>query len=146
LTTSHSAPRQPADALPSGRASAPPENSALDAALATVEHAIAALGDAMTGTDIAAIESASTELQAAMRAAMTSFAQLARRGNMPVALRHRLALANARITAQREALFRAGSGVDQQLEIMFPRPVAQSSVYSASGASGRGPGRVIAAS
>jgi len=136
LTTSHSAPRQPADALPSGRASAPPENSALDAAL----------GDAMTGTDIAAIESASTELQAAMRAAMTSFAQLARRGNMPVALRHRLALANARITAQREALFRAGSGVDQQLEIMFPRPVAQSSVYSASGASGRGPGRVIAAS
>jgi len=100
----------------------------------------------LAGADIAAIETTATELQAAIRAAMPQFAQLARSGALSTPLRHRLALANAQIAAQREALFRAGSGVDQALAILFPPALAQSSVYSASGASSRGPGRVIAAS
>jgi len=125
---------------------APPTAPELDAALAGVEQAIAAFGASMAGADIAAIETTATELQAAIRAAMPQFAQLARSGALSTPLRHRLALANAQIAAQREALFRAGSGVDQALAILFPPALAQSSVYSASGASSRGPGRVIAAS
>jgi hypothetical protein len=65
---------------------------------------------------------------------------------MPAALRNRFALANGQIAVQREALFRATSLVEQNLEILLPRPMAESSVYSASGAAQRGPGRMIAAS
>jgi hypothetical protein len=140
VTTSSSAARQTAPAEPSRDA------SALEGSLSAVEQAIAALGQTLTQRDIAAIEAASTALHDAMRAAMTQFAQVARSGKMPAALRARFALANGQIAAQREALFRATSLVEQNLEILIPRPMAETSVYSASGASQRGPGRVIAAS
>ena len=140
MTTSSAASRVPA------QASASPENSALEASLVAVELAIAELGHALTQPDIAAIEAASTALHDSMRAAMTQFAHVARRGTMPVALRTRFAMANGQISAQREALFRATSLVEQNLEILIPRPLVETSVYSASGASQRGPGRMIAAS
>ncbi len=122
------------------------DTSALEASLSAVEQAIATLGHTLTQRDIAAIEAASTSLHDAMRAAMTQFAKVARGGKMPAALRTRFALANGQIAAQREALFRATSLVEQNLEILIPRPMAETSVYSASGASQRGPGRMIAAS
>ncbi len=124
----------------------PPGTSELEVSLAAVELAIATLGQALCQPDIAAIEAASTALHDTMRAAMNQFAQVARRGTMPAALRTRFALANAQIAAQREALYRATSLVEQNLEILIPRPMAETSVYSASGASQRGPGRMIAAS
>jgi hypothetical protein len=120
--------------------------SALEVSLSAVEQAIAVLGHTLTQPDIAAVEAASTSLHDAMRAAMTQFAQVARGGKMPASLRTRFALANGQIAAQREALIRATSLVEQNLEILIPRPMAETSVYSASGASQRGPGRVIAAS
>jgi len=124
----------------------PPDTSGLEVSLAAVELAIATLGQTLTLQDIAAIEAASTALHETMRAAMAQFAQVARRGTMPQALRTRFAHANGQISAQREALFRATSLVEQNLEILIPRPMAETSVYSASGASQRGPGRMIAAS
>lgn len=142
MTTSRHAarPGAPADnALP-------PEPSALEVSLAAVELAIATLGQTLGRPDIAAIETASTALHDAMRAAMAQFAQVAKRGTMPAALRTRFALANAQIAAQREALIRATSLVEQNLEILIPRAMTQTSVYSASGVSQRGPGRMIAAS
>jgi hypothetical protein len=142
VTTSHDAPRQPAP----GVHALPPVASELETTLAAVELAIATLGQSLTQPDPVAIEAASTVLQGAMRAAMTQFAQVARRGTVPAALRSRFALANGQVGALREALFRATAVVDQHLEIMFPRPMAETSVYSATGTSGRGPGRVIAAS
>lgn len=141
MTTSRSAARPPAPAH-----NPPTDASALEASLSAVELAIASLGQTLMQRDIAAVEAASTALHDAMRAAMTQFAQVARRGPMPVALRTRFALANARIAAQREALVRATSLVDQHLEILIPRPFAETSVYSASGAAQRGPGRMLAAS
>jgi len=71
--------------------------------LAAVELAIASLGRTLAQQDIAAVEAASTTLHDAMRAAMTQFAQVARRGTMPMALRNRFAVANGQIAAQREA-------------------------------------------
>ena len=141
MTTSRSAARQPAPATKT-----PTDTSALEASLSAVELAIATLGQTLTQRDIAAVETASTALHEAMRAAMSQFAHVARRGTMPVALRTRFALANAQIAAQREALVRATSLVEQHLEILIPRPLAETSVYSASGASQRGPGRMLAAS
>jgi hypothetical protein len=122
------------------------DTSALEVSLSAVEQAIATLGHTLTLRDIAAVEAASTSLHDAMRAAMTQFAQVARGGKMPASLRTRFALANGQIAAQREALIRATSLVEQNLEILIPRPMAETSVYSASGASQRGPGRMIAAS
>ena len=141
MTTSRSAARQPAPAT-----NLPTDTSALEASLSAVELAIATLGQTLTQRDIAAVEAASTALHDTLRAAMSQFAQVARRGTMPVALRTRFALANAQIAAQREALVRATSLVEQHLEILIPRPLAETSVYSASGASQRGPGRMLAAS
>ena len=142
MTTSRSAVRQNAPAANA----LPPVASELEVSLAAVELAIATLGHTLAQQDIAAVEAASTALHEAMRAAMTQFAQVARSGSMPAALRTRFALANGQIAAQREALFRATSMVEQNLEILIPRPMAETSVYSASGAAQRGPGRVIAAS
>ena len=141
MTTSRSAARQPA---PANHPTT--DTSALELSLSAVELAIATLGQTLTQRDIAAVETASTALHDAMRAAMAQFAQVARRGTMPVALRTRFAMANAQIAAQREALVRATSLVEQHLEILIPRPFAETSVYSASGASTRGPGRMLAAS
>jgi hypothetical protein len=124
----------------------PPDTSELEVSLAAVELAIATLGQTLALPDIVAIEAASTALHESMRAAMTQFAQVAKRGTMPLALRTRFAIANGQIAAQREALFRASSLVEQNLEILIPRPMAETSVYSAAGASQRGPGRMIAAS
>ena len=140
MTTSPAASRVPA------QASLAPDTSPLEVSLAAVELAIATLGHTLSQPDIAAIETASTALHEAMRAAMNEFAKVARRGSMPVALRNRFAMANGQIAAQREALFRATSMVEQNLEILIPRPMAETSVYSASGANQRGPGRMIAAS
>lgn len=124
----------------------PPDTSALEVSLSAVELAIATLGETLARQDIAALEAASKVLHDTLRAAMNSFAQVARRGAMPVALRSRFAMANGQIVAQREALFRATSVVEQGLEILMPRPMAETSVYSATGAAQRGPGRMIAAS
>jgi hypothetical protein len=123
-----------------------PGTSELEASLASVELAIATLGESLAQRDITVVETASTALHDAMRAAMTQFAQVARGGRMPPALRTRFAVAQGRIGAQREALIRATSLVEQNLEILLPRPMAETAVYSATGASQRGPGRVIAAS
>ena len=141
MTTSENAARP----LAQGNA-LPPDTSELEVSLAAVELAIATLGTTLTRQDIAAVEAASTTLHDAMRAAMAQFAQVARRGTMPIALRTRFAMANGQIAAQREALIRASSLVEQNLEILIPRPMAETSVYSASGASQRGPGRMLAAS
>jgi len=139
---------KPAASRVPARADASPSSDAsgLESSLSSVESAIAVLGDALCHPDIVAIEAASTALHEAMRAAMGQFAQVAKRGTMPAELRQRFALANARILAQREALIRASSLVEQNLEILLPKPAAQTSVYSATGASGRGPGRMIASS
>ena len=142
MTTSRSAARQPAPA----NHPVPPDTSALETSLAAVELAIATLGQTLTQRDIAAVEAASTALHDAMRAAMAQFAQVAKRGTMPIALRTRFAMANAQVAAQRDALVRATSLVEQHLEILIPRPLAETSVYSASGAAQRGPGRMLAAS
>ena len=141
MTTSQNATRPQAqgNALPSG-------TSELEVSLAAVEQAIATLGDTLAQQDIAAIEAASTTLHDAMRAAMAQFARVARRGTLPIALRTRFAVANGQIAAQREALIRAMSLVEQNLEILIPRPLAEKSVYSATGAAQRGPGRMLAAS
>ncbi len=140
------ASRSPAAAPPHGLPPSPPNTVELEAALGAVERSILALGHALTLNDVVAVETAAGELQATMRAAMERFAQVAKRGTMPPALRRRFAMASGQVAAQREALIRATSALDQALEILIPRPATSASVYSAQGPAGRGPGRMLAAS
>jgi hypothetical protein len=138
-------PRGPRATAPAGT-TLPPDAPELEASLAAVELAIATLGQTLPRRDIAAVEAAASALHEAIRAAMAQFAQAVRRGSVPAALRTRFAIANGQIAGQREALFRATSLVEQHLEILIPRPLAEASVYSATGAGQRGPGRMLAAS
>ena len=146
MTTPRGASRQPGSVLPHGLHQTPPNTVELESALAIVEQSIAALGHTLTQQDPNAVEAAAGDLQKAMRAAMERFAQVARRGTMPPPLRKRLAMASGQVAAQREALFRATTALDQALDILIPRPEAGASVYSAYGSGNRGTGRVIAAS
>lgn len=128
------------------RAPVPPSAAdPTEAALAAVEHGLAALGQALAQSDIAAVEAAGAQFQAALRAALERFAALAHRGPLPVALQARFARLRALVAVQREAVSRAGAGVEQHLEILLPRSHASASVYSPQGG-GRGPGRMLGAS
>jgi hypothetical protein len=148
VTTPRSAtrPAPAATPLPHGLHQAAPDTAELESALDVVELHIAALGRALTAQDPAAAEAAASELSTAMRGAMSHFAQVHRRGVMPPAIRRRLAMASGQIAAQREALFRATTALDQALDILLPRPEAAAG-YSAYGTTAaRSTGRVIAAS
>jgi len=118
----------------------------LEAALSGVEQAIAALGQALIQPDPTAIEATASQLQACLRAAMERFAHAARRGPLPAPLRHRFAMASGQVNAQREALFRATSAVDQALDILMPKSAAGAAVYGSHSTGSRGTGRIIAAS
>jgi len=141
VTTSRNAP-----VLPHGLHQTPPNTADLESALASVEQAIAALGKTLTLQDADAVEAAAAALQQAMREAMGRFAQVARRGTMPPPLRRRLAMASGQVAAQREALFRATTALDQALDILMPKPDAAAAVYGNPGTGSRGTGRIIAAS
>ena len=86
------------------------------------------------------------ELRTAMRGAMGHFAQVQKRGVMPPEIRRRLAMASGQIAAQREALFRATTALDQALDILLPRGDAAAGYAAHGGAAARPTGRVIAAS
>jgi len=107
----------------------------LDAALAAVEERLAALGDALRERDSAAIETQADELHRTLSAAVTQFAQAARRGPITPALRQRLARTSGLVAAQRESLSRATAALDRAMDVLLPREAA--SVYSPQGSAER---------
>jgi multidrug resistance efflux pump len=138
--------RPPLGVLPHGLHQPAPDTVALESALADVELQLEQLRDALMKQDAELTERAASELRTALGGAVERFAQVSRRGVVPPQIRRRLALASGQVAAQREALARATSALDQALEILIPRPTP-ASVYSAAGGASRGgPGRIIAAS
>ena len=65
--------------------------SDLETALAAVEHRLSALGMALCVRDTVGIDTHATELHRALAMAVDQFANAARRGSVPPALRHRRA-------------------------------------------------------
>ena len=122
-----------------------PVTTELEAALGEVERQIAALGQALVDQDPAAAEQVAAALRTALRGAMEHFARVARQGGVPLALKRRLAQASGQIAAQREALSRATTALDQALDILLPR-ADDGGTYGAHGGQARSTGRVIAAS
>ena len=118
------------------RADSPPagsltSGSQLGELMAAVEGRLAALGEALRTRDSAGIELHSAELQRALANAVDPFARAARSGELPLAWRHRLALAGAQVAAQRESLARATVSLDRAIEVLLP--AAASALYSTQG-------------
>ena len=99
----------------------PARDSALEPALAAVEQRLAALGESLRARDSAGIDLHATELHRALALAVEHFANAARSGSVPAALRHRLALASGEVAAQRESLARATAALDRAIDVLLPR-------------------------
>jgi len=127
-------------------AAATPAEAALAAALAPVERGLAELAAALADGDATATEAAAAALRSHLAGAMPAFAQARRRGPLSAALRTRCAAGAAQVSAQREALARASTAVDQALDILIPQ-APKAGTYSPYGRTRRsGSGQIIAAS
>lgn len=118
----------------------------LERPLAAVEAQLLALGEALQGPDVRAVDRAAADLHLALASAVDHFGRAARTGGVPAPLRHRLALASGRVAAQREALARATASLDRAIDVLLPR-MAAPALYSATGGSdrhGRPGGSVLA--
>jgi hypothetical protein len=110
-----------------------PAAADLEQPLARVEMQLAALAQALSASDVIALERAATELHRALAAAVDHFRRAAREGRVPPPLRHRLAVASAQVAAQRETLARATAALDRAIDVLIP---SASTTY---GAAGNGP-------
>jgi len=112
-----------------------PRAPELESALQAVEQHLAALGSALKLQDPVATETAATELHRALASAVERFAQAARKGGVPPALRRRLALTGGQVAAQREAVARASSALDRVIDVLMPdtRGGDASAAYGAQG-------------
>ena len=114
-------------------ANAPPD---LEDRLSAVESRLAALGNALRARDIAAIDLHGAELHRALASAVSHFADAAKKGSVPPALRTRLVTASGQVAAQRESLARATAALDRAIDVLLPRESLP--LYSAYGAADRG--------
>lgn len=109
----------------------------LEAALVAVDLQLARLGQALRERDSAGIEHHAGELHRALAAAVQRFADAARHGGVPPALRRRLALTSGQVAAQRESLARATAALDRAIDVLMPGAVGAAQLYGAAGASAR---------
>ncbi|MEF7613676.1 hypothetical protein V4F39_07110 [Aquincola sp. MAHUQ-54] len=110
----------------------------LEVALAAVERHLTSLGQALHDSNASAIELQASELHRSLATAVNRFAQAARQGGVPPALRERLAQASGRVAAQRESLARATAALDRAIDTLMPGQGNNASLYGANGAADRG--------
>jgi hypothetical protein len=73
-------------------------------------------------------------LHRSLTGAVEHFRAAAQRGALPSPLRDRLALASARVAAQRQALARATASLDRAIDVLLPE---RKPTYAASGLAAR---------
>lgn len=96
-----------------------------------VEQQLAELQEALRQNDPQALENAANALHRCLAQAVDSFRMTTRNGGqVPRPVRQRLAVASARVAAQRDALARATASLDRAIDVLMPAP---SGVYEASG-------------
>ncbi len=107
----------------------------LEPLVANVEQRLGALADSLRERDVQAVELQAQELHRALAEAVESFAQAARKGGVPEAMRLRLARASGQLARQREALSRATAALDRAIDVLMPGAAPAGRVYTASGLS-----------
>jgi hypothetical protein len=108
----------------------------LEGTLAVLEANLLGLSDSLRERDAAAMEAQAEQLHQALATAVNRFAQAARSGGVPPALRTRLARAGSQVAAQREALARATAALDRAIDVLLPGLNA-GPVYGAGGLADR---------
>jgi hypothetical protein len=106
----------------------------LEQPLAHVEAQLHALALALRANDAPALEAAAAGLHESLSSAVERFRSAARRGDVPAPLRQRLAIASARVAAQRLSLARATAALDRAIEVLMP---SDTPTYAAASASAR---------
>lgn len=109
----------------------------LEPPLAELEDCLGGLAQALCANDAQAIEEQAGKLHSALARAIAQFTRAAKAGQVPPALRHRLALAGGRVAAQREALARATASLDRAIDLLLPAEPVASGIYGALGGSSR---------
>jgi len=109
---------------------------ALEEPLLAIEAGLSALSEALRSGDGGAIELRAASLHRALVNAVDRFTHAARAGQVPLALRRRLANASGQVAAQRESLARATAALDRAIDVLLPREGA-SSMYGAQGGAER---------
>jgi hypothetical protein len=104
----------------------------MEGALQSVEQHLDDLQQALSARDMPRVEEYAGELQKALARAVERFAQGARHGGTPLALRRRLGLAGAQVAAQRDALARATAALDRAIDLLMPGH-REAALYSPSG-------------
>ena len=106
----------------------------LEAPVERVEQHLADLHEALREGDPAALETSAAALHRALSGAVEHFRAAAHQGGVPMPLRRRLAMASARVAAQREALARATASLDRAIDVLLP---ARAPTYGATGQGAR---------
>jgi len=106
----------------------------LEAPVQLVERHLSDLHEALREGNPAALECSAAALHKALSGAVQEFRAAAHLGMVPPPLRQRLALASAKVAAQREALARATASLDRAIDVLLP---ARAAVYSPSGQGAR---------
>jgi ABC-type transporter Mla subunit MlaD len=106
----------------------------LEAPVLLVEQNLSELHQALQADDIQALEQAASALHRSLTGAVEHFRAAAQRGALPSPLRDRLALASARVAAQRQALARATASLDRAIDVLLPE---RKPTYAASGLAAR---------
>jgi hypothetical protein len=106
----------------------------LEAPVRLVEQHLSELHQALQADDVQALEMAASALHRSLTSAVEHFRAAAKHGSLPPALRERLALASARVAAQRQALARATASLDRAIDVLLPERKA---TYAALGVAAR---------
>jgi hypothetical protein len=113
-----------------------PTRTELEEAVHQVEQRLEGLAQALQERSAERLEHEALALQRALGASIDRLGQAARAGEVPPALRQRLALATGRVAAQRESLARATAALDRAIDVLMPGQPPRVA-YSASGLSER---------
>jgi len=114
--------------------STPRTSADLEAPVLLVEQHLSELHQALQADDTQALEFAASALHRSLAGAVEHFHAAARSGTLPAPLRDRLAVASARVAAQRQALARATASLDRAIDVLLPESKA---MYAASGLAAR---------
>lgn len=106
----------------------------LEAPVLLVEQHLSELHQALQIDDPRALEQAAADLHRSLAGAVEHFRAAAKRGALPSPLRDRLALASARVAAQRQALARATASLDRAIDVLLPE---RKPTYAAPGLTAR---------
>lgn len=104
--------------------------------LEQIELRLRGLSDALRGTDAAALDEAAIALRKALGQAIGDLRPAVTDSGISATLRNRILLAEAEVTAQREALARATAALERAIGLLLPNTAA---AYEASGSGQRPP-------